>query len=118
MQCSAGPVHEIHRLLLAARLDMTRPCVLLQVDGVIELLEFHLDEDLKYKMHWHLQQANGQIHITEFVEYLCCQHLRIHAAKEGEVYIDALQTPMEERAEKLMRFSNPIADMTKSPDAE
>lgn len=82
----------------------------------MELLEFCMDEDLKYKMHWHLQQADGQMHITEFVEYLCCQHVRIHTAKENAV--DAQRTSMDERTERMMRFTNPIADTTAPPEKE
>ena len=40
--------------LVAARVaDMTR-CCFVQVDGVVEVLEIQLDEDLNYKLHWHL----------------------------------------------------------------
>eukprot|EP01043_Picozoa_sp_COSAG02_P028177 COSAG02_NODE_1696_length_11261_cov_132.993639_9_plen_84_part_00 len=77
------------------------------MDGVLELLDISLDEDLNYKLHWHLQECNGQVHITEFVEYLCCQHKRIVAAKESEV--DTHQTALQGPDARLQRFSNPVA---------
>jgi hypothetical protein len=79
-----------------------------QVDGVLELIEFHLDEDLTYKIHWHLQEANGQIHLTEFVEYMCCQHKRIQTAKQGDV--DAHQTVLRGAADRVKKFTNPVSD--------
>jgi len=76
---------------------------------VVEVLEFHLDEDLNYKMHWHLQQSKGQIHITEFVEYLCCQHMRIDKAKQEGV--DMNQTAMGDAESRLQKFANPLETM-------
>ena len=82
-----------------------------QVDGVLEMLEFHLDEDLSYKMHWHLEQSKGQIKITEFVEYLCSQHMRVLQLKEES-------TKVEEEAGKgagkdapldQVRITNPLS---------
>jgi hypothetical protein len=86
--------------------------VLWQVDGVLEVLAFHLDEGLNYKLHWHLQGSTGQIHITEFVEYLCCQHMRIDKARADAV--DSHQTAMVDGETRLLslvtKFNNPLAD--------
>ena len=73
----------------------------------MEVLEIQLDEDLNYKLHWHLEDCNGQVHITEFVEYLCCQHMRIEEAKQAET--DAHQTAIHGPDARLTKFSNPVA---------
>ena len=89
----------------------------LQVDGVIELLQIHLDEDLNYKLHWHLLQSEGeQIHITEFVEYLCIQNRRVRAAKADQV--DAHPTALQDSNSRLTTFSNPVASVGLQSSAE
>lgn len=86
-----------------------------QVDGVVELLENHLDEDLNYKLHWHLQESKGQMHITEFVEYLCCQHMRIEKAKaEG---VDANQTALLHADSRMQKFASPLGDDLEDADS-
>lgn len=77
---------------VAAQLLMCRARVPngLQVDDVLEFLEFHLDEDLSYKLHWHLQEGGGHMDITDFVEYMCLQHVRILEAKQDDTASDQL----------------------------
>ena len=82
-----------------------------QVDGVLEMLEFHLDEDLSYKMHWHLEQSKGQIKITEFVEYLCSQHMRILQLKEesAKVEEEAGKGAGKDAPLDQVRITNPLS---------
>jgi len=83
-----------------------------QTDGVLEVLDYHLDEDLNYKLHWHLEQGHGQVHITEFVEYLCCQHMRISKAREEGT--DADQTALQGPMDRMQKFSNPVAEVAEN----
>ena len=81
-----------------------------QVEGVLEMLEFHLDEDLNYKMHWHLEQSKGQIKITEFVEYLCSQHLRIlHLKEESAKEEEAGKGAGKDAPLDQVRITNPLS---------
>eukprot|EP01043_Picozoa_sp_COSAG02_P009091 COSAG02_NODE_303_length_25213_cov_126.386199_14_plen_80_part_00 len=77
------------------------------------MLDYHLDEDLTYKMHWHLGQSQGQLHITEFVEYMCCQHMRISKAREEDT--DANQTALQGPMDRLQKFVNPVAEVEDKP---
>lgn len=49
----------------------------IQCDLVLHHLDFKLDEDLKYKLHWHLAEQDNEVKVVDFVEYMAKQHVRL-----------------------------------------